>query len=367
MANKRKSKMPGLIRIGNIWHIDKQIKGQRICASTGESDYKKAERIALARITEIKNRSKKIFHISFEQAAMHYLETEAKRSLQRDARALQNWTPMIGDMQLEHIHMNSLRPFINQRLQQVRSSTVMRELAVIRRILSLAARVWRNADNKPWLETMPLISFKTLQQKRDKRKAYPLSWAEQQALFSHLPIWLAQALLFKVNTGTREQEVCGLRWQYQVDNQNLFVIPGELVKNGQDRLVVLNSVAKSIVDACRGQHPDYVFTQQGERIKRLNVRAWQNAWREAGLPQDDKFYHGVHNLKHTFGMRLRHAGVPLETRKVLLGHSNGDITTHYSAVQLNELIEAAEKVLQVDTLSRKIPEQKTQKIIVLRK
>lgn len=34
-------------------------------------------------------------------------------------------------------------------------------------------------------------------------------------------------------------------------------------------------------------------------------------------------------------------GVPLETRRALLGHKNGDITTHYSAPELQELIEAA--------------------------
>jgi 2C-methyl-D-erythritol 2,4-cyclodiphosphate synthase len=52
----------------------------------------------------------------------------------------------------------------------------------------------------------------------------------------------------------------------------------------------------------------------------------------------------VHDLKHTFGRRLRAAGVPIETRKVLLGHRNGDITTHYSAPELEELIDAANKV-----------------------
>ena len=42
------------------------------------------------------------------------------------------------------------------------------------------------------------------------------------------------------------------------------------------------------------------------------------------------------------------AGVPFETRKVLLGHKNGDITTHYSAPELQELIEAAERVCVLD-------------------
>jgi integrase len=54
----------------------------------------------------------------------------------------------------------------------------------------------------------------------------------------------------------------------------------------------------------------------------------------------------VHDLKHTFGRRLRAAGVPLETRKVLLGHRNGDITTHYSTPELEELLEAANRVCE---------------------
>ena len=52
---------------------------------------------------------------------------------------------------------------------------------------------------------------------------------------------------------------------------------------------------------------------------------------------------GVHNLRHTFGRRLRSAGIPLETRKALLGHANGDITTHYSSPEIGELLGAAEK------------------------
>jgi 2C-methyl-D-erythritol 2,4-cyclodiphosphate synthase len=53
----------------------------------------------------------------------------------------------------------------------------------------------------------------------------------------------------------------------------------------------------------------------------------------------------VHNLRHTFGRRLRGAGVPLETRKALLGHANGDITTHYSAAEFAELLTATGKIV----------------------
>ncbi|MEA1888323.1 MAG: site-specific integrase, partial [Pseudomonadota bacterium] len=58
--------------------------------------------------------------------------------------------------------------------------------------------------------------------------------------------------LFKVNTGCREQEVCQLRWDWEVDvpelDLSVFIIPGDKVKNTEDRLVVLNRVAKSVID-----------------------------------------------------------------------------------------------------------------------
>ena len=81
--------------------------------------------------------------------------------------------------------------------------------------------------------------------------------------------------------------------------------------------------------------------------------AWVRAWNKAGLPQSDDLLRGPHNLKHTFGRRLRAVGVPYETRQVLLGHRNGDVTTHYSGAELQELIEATEKV--ASEKSRKTP------------
>jgi len=57
----------------------------------------------------------------------------------------------------------------------------------------------------------------------------------------------------------------------------------------------------------------------------------------------------VHDLKHTFGRRLRAAGVSFEDRQDLLGHRSGRITTHYSAAELSRLIAAANSVCERDT------------------
>jgi integrase len=121
-------------------------------------------------------------------------------------------------------------------------------------------------------------------------------------------------------------------------------------------------VANKVVEAQRGRHPEFVFVYTRARtrdascykgpapeprpIEKLHNTAWQSAWKKAGLPVKDDVLRGVHNLRHTFGRRLRAAGIPLETRKALIGHANGDITTHYSVAELRELLDAVERIVQ---------------------
>ena len=59
----------------------------------------------------------------------------------------------------------------------------------------------------------------------------------------------------------------------------------------------------------------------------------------------------VHDLKHTFGRRLRAVGVSLEDRQDLLGHKSARITTHYSSAELEQLLNAANKVCASGTVS----------------
>jgi integrase len=150
-----------------------------------------------------------------------------------------------------------------------------------------------------------------------------------------LPRHLAEAALFAVNTGCRDQEVCQLRWDWEVEipelNTSVFILPETTTKTSTERVVVLNTIAQRVIEACRGVDREYVFGYRGKALYRLHKSGWKTVWRKAGLPVDKDVLRGVHNLRHTFGRRLRGAGAPLETRKLLLGHASGDITTHYSA------------------------------------
>ena len=111
------------------------------------------------------------------------------------------------------------------------------------------------------------------------------------------------------------------------------------MKNGDERLVVLNKVAKSVIESLRNNHKTHVFTYRAKPVNHMLNSGWGRARIKVGLPQVR-----VHDLKHTFGRRLRAAGVSFEDRQDLLGHRSGRITTHYSAAELSRLLDAANKV-----------------------
>jgi integrase len=152
----------------------------------------------------------------------------------------------IGDLELQQVHMGSLQEFIAQRRRDgVKTKTLNLALGVVRRVLNLAACEWMDECGKTWLEAAPKIKLFPV---KDARSPYPLTRPEHALLFQELPDHVARMALFRVNTGLREQEVCGLKWDYEVKvpelDTSVFVIPGERIKNGEERLVVLNGIAK---------------------------------------------------------------------------------------------------------------------------
>ena len=105
-------------------------------------------------------------------------------------------------------------------------------------------------------------------------------------------------------------------------------------------VVILNDVAWSIIKAQRGLHPIWVFPFRGKRIDRMNNNGWQEARQDAGLPLVR-----VHDLRHSFGARLRAAGVSAEDREALLGHANHSMAGHYASPDVGRLLAQANLIV----------------------
>ncbi|MDI3598808.1 tyrosine-type recombinase/integrase [Pseudomonas aeruginosa] len=381
--------MTGLYERNGIWHVDKVVRGQRLQESTGTSNREEAEQYLIHRLEKL--REEKVYGIrrirSWREAATRYLvEYKDMPSIGLAAIYLEQLDPYIGDLPLTHVDDESLAPYIKHKLKPGSTSTgkvkpgvtprtVNIALEKVIRILNLCARKWRDEEKRPWLDTVPMIS--KLDEKRSRRTPYPLSWEEQSLLFSELPDHLRRMALYKVNCGSREQEVVKLRWDWEIPvpelDTSVFLIPSDFggrdkgsgVKNGEERLVVLNAVAKSVIEGQRGLDPVWVFPYgmpdrngKATPVHRMNDSAWKKARIRAAKKYQERFLRPapkgfasirIHDLKHTFGRRLRAAGVTEEDRRALLGHKNGSITSHYSAAELGKLIDEANKISATDS------------------
>ncbi|WP_338049958.1 tyrosine-type recombinase/integrase [Pseudomonas anatoliensis] len=374
--------MSGLYQKGGVWQIDKVFRGERLRESTGTGDRQEAEQYLIHRLEQL--RQQKVYGVrrtrTWEEAATRFLiESKDQPSIKLTAHHLKYLNPYLKDLPLTHIDDQALEPFVKDRLKgmvlpcgkqlkPVAPRTINISIERVIRVLSLCARKWRDEERRPWLDSVPMLA--KLDLKKKVREPYPMTWEEQSILFGELPAHLQTMALFKVNTGCREQEVCKLRWDWEISvpelGASVFLIPSDFggrnersgVKNGDERLVVLNSVAKSVIEKQRGLSKEWVFPYNGTALHRMNDSAWKKArvraaklWQEENLRPAHPGYASirVHDLKHTFGRRLRAAGVTQEDRKALLGHKNGSITSHYSGAELGHLIEAANMVSATDS------------------
>ena len=324
--------------------IDKEHRGVRIYARLGPVSEEEARQRLSAEVERVElELQRKTARPRFGDAAARYLEDS------RDLRSadVTQWhvrllTPYIGTLELKRIHDETLADFINERrIAGVSATTINRSLEVVRTVLNRAARLSRDDQGRPWLEGMPPLITKLPE---SRRAPYPITWDEQDRLFPKLPTRLARMVLFAVNTGLRESNVCKLEWAWEVKvpeiERSVFVIPPEAFKSKRAHVVILNDAAWSIIEEQRGKHPIWVFPYRGRSVSTMNNTAWQRARKEAGLPAVR-----VHDLRHTFACRLRAVGVPLEDREVLLGHANHSMAGHYASADVGRLLKQANLIL----------------------
>lgn len=249
--------------------------------------------------------------------------------------------PYIGHLPLDEINRDTLDEWVAMRMEQnLATNTINHGLKIVRRVLNVAERELIDENNLTWLLKAPLIKLLSVD---DKREPFPINWEEEKALLAQLPKHLKEMSLFVLNTGCRDQEICHLRWQWEVTvpelNMSVFVIPKEFNKGKRDKLIVLNRVAREIIERQRGKHPDFVFSYGGYGLYQMNNTGWQTAREKAGLVQLR-----VHDLRHTFGTRLRALGTSFEDCRDLLGHKSNRTTDLYCQQSISGLLREVEKL-----------------------
>ena len=295
--------------------------------------------------TNYLQRYEKHYRRTFGEAAVKYLREFKGKSVRRQAYALRTVAPYLEDELLGNVDNDLMATFKEERSKGIghcasykpaMAGTINKELNTVTTVLRRACKVWR------WIPEPPLIERVV----GPEKKSYPYTWEEQEELFSNFDRWAYGAAMFAVNTGVRKAELRSLKWKALQEISSLdtyiFILRGEETKNGKDRAVICNSLARKYVDEQRDNRSKFVFP----KMIGLENKAWRDAWWKANLPSDPLIRKGEHNCRHTFGYRLRAFGVWQEDRDELLGHHNSNITQHYAQPDLARLVEATESVAE---------------------
>jgi integrase len=148
------------------------------------------------------------------------------------------------------------------------------------------------------------------------------------------------ALLLAALTGMRRGELLGLKRSEVRLRDGVILIPPERSKSGRERIVRLNTQARELLKG---------FTVHGVDGSYFpgNVSTWRQKLKRAmaRIRRDGNLTDlTLHDLRHTYAVRLRQAGAALEVVRDALGHADLVSTQRYAHVAEQEVRAAVEKV-----------------------
>jgi|FLOH01.1.fsa_nt_gi integrase len=330
-STERKKLPPGLVWRGETIHIDTTINARQVRQTTKTDSVKKAW-IVLENLRNLTGKPEDLQKLWGEAVHKFFSTTTHKDRVEQKAKIqrMRKFIPI--EMPVNQIFNSTLDPMREELIGKGRkASTVNSYLKLVGQILSNCLK-WEDAGVS-WLSKPHNIRLESTKRNpipaMNMKPGYILSWEEQDKLFANLPSHLKDAALYAVNTGAREGEVSNLRWSWEGNFPDLgvkaFRIPGEFHKNGKPKLVVLNSIAREIIEKKRGEHPEFVFTYKGSKIRKFNASAWRKNRARMGMSHVT-----FHDLRHTFATRLDKYGLRESEIALLMGHTIDGVTAGYA-------------------------------------
>ena len=164
--------------------------------------------------------------------------TPTKKSQKKEqyrVRSLQ--TLWLSDIRLKDLRTHHINFFKEQRMKEVTSATVIRDLQLLSHILNKGRRE-RGLENIIRSNPVSLISKPKTPRPRDRR----LESGELEKLFRFCPnLWFRQVVLFAIETGMRRGKILSLTWENVHLDKRYVHLPD--TKNGDSRDVPLSPQA----------------------------------------------------------------------------------------------------------------------------
>lgn len=154
----------------------------------------------------------------------------------------------------------------------------------------------------------------------------------------------AQIAMIYIYTGMRASELLEVT-KANVDLENRIFIGGLKTEAGIDRHVPIHTCILPFMERLMATDGDLLIMREDKgKLKKYTYNQflyyhWSPLMESLGLTG-----YTPHYCRHTFATMLREANIEEDIRKLILGHSNSDITDRYTHHKDYMLIEAIDKV-----------------------
>ena len=218
----------------------------------------------------------------------------------------------IASERLKHLKPSIFAQFRDERLSQVSSSSVRRELVILRHCLSLAINEWGIP-----LKENPILKINIPRESQPRERR--VSNGELKRLLSNCKhTALRLSIELALETGMRRSELLNIKWQDVDLDRGLMHIP--LTKNGSSRTIPLTPRAVELL-SCYGGSSCSVIPISANALR----LAWERLCRRCGMI-DLRF----HDLRHESVSRFFEMGLTIAEVQLISGHKDVRMLMRYT-------------------------------------
>ncbi|MBN2478634.1 MAG: site-specific integrase [Parachlamydiales bacterium] len=281
------------------------------------------------------------------------------KSFKKQKSQLLWWKAQIGSFLLSDIstaiiseQRNKLLEGITSRKNKRSSATVIRYLAALSHVFTIAIKEWN------LLEISPIKNLSRL--KEPKGRIRFLNEEERKRLLEQCKKsknpYLFSIVVLAISTGMRQGEILNLSWK-DVDFNNNRIILHE-TKNGERRIVPLTGLAfKLLLELFKKRNLNsYFLFPSSDLIKPIYIRTfWEKTIKDAKI-ENFRF----HDLRHTAASYLAMGKASLSEIAEILGHKTLAMVKRYShfsekhtinvVAKMNDIIFEEEKLKDVNCM-----------------
>ena len=218
----------------------------------------------------------------------------------------------IASERLKYLKPSIFAKYRDERLSQVSSSSVRRELVILRHCLSLAINEWGIA-----LKENPILKVNIPRESQPRERR--VSSEELKCLLSnceHKALRLSIELALE--TGMRRSELLNIKWRDVDLDKGLIQIP--LTKNGSSRTIPLTPKAIELL-SCYGGSSCSVIPISANALR----LAWKRLCKSLSI-HDLRF----HDLRHEAVSRFFEMGLSIAEVQLISGHKDVRMLMRYA-------------------------------------